>query len=373
MEESKAILLLEDGTVFHGKSKGIARTSFGEICFNTGMTGYQEIFTDPSYFGQIVVATTSHIGNYGIQADESESGSVKIAGFVCKNFSPVHSRVRESETLHSYFQKEKIPAISDIDTRRLVRHIRERGAMNAVISTDGTPLEELKKQLSNAPSMKGRELASAVSTKEKYELGSKDSPYRVAVIDLGVKQNTLRSCLNRGAFVRVFPYDVTFNDLKEWQPHGIVVSNGPGDPEPLKGVINVVKEVIEANIPVLGICLGHQLIALSQGLSTYKMFNGHRGINHPVKNLITGKCEIASQNHGFAVSREDCEANSNIEISHIHLNDNTIAGIQIKNKPVVSVQYHPEACPGPNDSSYLFDNFFQFVQEYKKNKSQVPA
>lgn len=368
MQSRTAILLLEDGTVFYGTSKGAPKTSSGEICFNTGMTGYQEIFTDPSYFGQIVVASTSHIGNYGIQADESESKSVKITGFVCKNFSTIHSRVRESETLQAYFERENIPAISNIDTRKLVRHIREKGAMNAIISTDGTSLEELKAQLAKVPSMKGRELASAVSTKEKYELGSPDSPYRVAVIDLGVKENTLRSCLKRGAFVGVFPYNVSFDTLKTWQPDGIVVSNGPGDPEPLTAVTEVVKEVINANIPVLGICLGHQIIALSQGLATFKMFTGHRGINHPIKNLITGKCEISSQNHGFAVSRETCETNENIEISHIHLNDNTVAGIRIKNKPVVSVQYHPEACPGPNDSCYLFDDFFNFIKNNTKQE-----
>ncbi|WMJ73412.1 glutamine-hydrolyzing carbamoyl-phosphate synthase small subunit [Cytophagaceae bacterium ABcell3] len=365
MDNRTGILLLEDGTVFYGTSHGTPKTSAGEICFNTGMTGYQEIFTDPSYFGQIVVASTSHIGNYGIHSDESESKSVKINGFVCKNFSPIHSRVRESETLQSYFERENIPAISNVDTRKLVRHIREKGAMNAIISNDGTSLEALKEQLSKVPPMKGRELASKVSTKEKYELGAADSPYRVAVIDLGVKENTLRSSVKRNALVGVFPYNVSFEELMEWKPDGVIVSNGPGDPEPLKAVIEVVGKIIDANIPVLGICLGHQIIALSQGLSTFKMFNGHRGINHPLKNLLTGKCEVSSQNHGFAVSRESCEDNENIQITHIHLNDNTVAGIQIKGKPVISVQHHPEACPGPNDSAYLFDDFFKLIQEHK--------
>lgn len=368
MKSRTAILLLEDGTIFYGTAKGAAKTSSGEICFNTGMTGYQEIFTDPSYFGQIVVASTSHIGNYGIQADESESSSVKIKGFVCKNFSSIHSRIRESEPLQAYFEREDIPAIADVDTRKLVRHIREKGAMNAIISNDGTPLEELKAQLAKVPSMKGRELASAVSTQEMYEVGTAESPFRVAVVDLGVKQNTIRSCVQRGALVGVFPYDVSFETLTDWQPDGIVVSNGPGDPEPLTRVTELVRQIIEAGIPVLGICLGHQIIALSQGLSTFKMFTGHRGINHPILNLATKKCEISSQNHGFAVSRESCEGNSDIEISHVHLNDNTVAGIRIKNKPVVSVQYHPEACPGPNDSSYLFDDFFSHIEEAVKQK-----
>lgn len=368
MKSRTAILLLQDGTVFYGTPKGAVKTTSGEICFNTGMTGYQEIFTDPSYFGQIVVASASHIGNYGIQADESESSSVKIRGFVCKNFSSIHSRVRESETLQAYFEREGIPAIADVDTRKLVRHIREKGAMNAIISNDGTPLEELKAQLARVPSMKGRELASAVSTREMYEVGTPDSSFRVAVIDLGVKQNTLRSCLSRGAFIGVFPYDVSFETLTSWRPDGIVISNGPGDPEPLTGVSKLVKQIIDTGIPVLGICLGHQIIALSQGLSTFKMFTGHRGINHPILNLASGKCEISSQNHGFAVDRDSCEASGDIEISHIHLNDNTVAGIRIKNKPVVSVQHHPEACPGPNDSSYLFDDFFRFIEESVKQK-----
>ena len=372
MQSRTAILLLEDGTLFEGVSQGSARTSTGEICFNTGMTGYQEIFTDPSYFGQIMVTSTAHIGNYGTQADEIESGSVKIAGLVCKNFSEIHSRVRQSETLESYLEKEQIPTISNIDTRKLVRHIRDNGAMNAIISTDGKSLEELKELLSKVPSMKGRELASSVSTKEKYEVGSKSSPRRVAVIDLGLKTNSLRNLLHRDTFVAVFPYNVTFEELTAWQPDGILVSNGPGDPEPLVEVTKVVKSIIDANIPVMGICLGHQIISLSQGLKTYKMHNGHRGINHPVLNTISRKAEITSQNHGFAVSADSCMANPDITISHVHLNDNTVAGIRIKNKPVVSVQYHPEAGPGPEDANYLFDEFFMHIEEYqKKNDNRV--
>ena len=372
MQSRTAILLLEDGTLFEGVSQGSARTSTGEICFNTGMTGYQEIFTDPSYFGQIMVTSTAHIGNYGTQPDEIESGSVKIAGLVCKNFSEIHSRVRESQTLESYLEKEQIPTISNVDTRKLVRHIRDNGAMNAILSTDGKSVEELKEILAKVPSMKGRELASAVSTKEKYEVGSKSSPRRVAVIDLGLKTNSLRNLLQRDTFVAVFPYNVTFEELTAWQPDGILVSNGPGDPEPLVEVTKVVKSIIDANIPVMGICLGHQIISLSQGLKTYKMHNGHRGINHPVLNTISKKAEITSQNHGFAVSAESCKANPDITISHVHLNDNTVAGIRIKDKPVVSVQYHPEAGPGPEDANYLFDEFFMHIEEYqKKNDNRV--
>ena len=366
MQSRTAILLLEDGTVFEGVSQGCAKTSAGEICFNTGMTGYQEIFTDPSYFGQIMVTSTAHIGNYGAQAEEVESDSVKIKGLVCKNFSEIHSRPRESQKLKTYLEQQNVPVISNIDTRKLVRLIREKGAMNAVISTDGKSLEELKALISEVPSMKGMELASSVSTKEKYEVGSKSSPNRVAIIDLGLKTNSLRNLLRRDTFVAVFPYDVSFEELTAWQPDGVMLSNGPGDPEPLTGVTKVAKALIDAEIPVMGICLGHQIISLSQGLSTYKMHNGHRGINHPVLNKISGKCEITSQNHGFAVSRESCMANPQIEISHVHLNDQTVAGIRIKNKPVVSVQYHPEAGPGPEDANYLFDEYFRHIGEYQK-------
>lgn len=363
---NKAILLLEDGTVFYGKSEGPAKTSVGEICFTTGMTGYQEVFTDPSYFNQIVVATNSHIGNYGIHKDESQSSSIKIAGFVCKNFNEQHSRARESESLPEFFQREGILAVSDIDTRKLVRHIREKGAMNALISSEDKPLEELKAILAKAPSMKGMELASKVSTEKMYELGDQNSSYRVAVVDLGVKKNILDNLQKKGAFVGVFPHNTRFEEIADWKPDGILISNGPGDPEPLKEQAELVRTMINQDIPTFGICLGHQVISLSQGLQTFKMFNGHRGINHPVKNLITGMCEVTSQNHGFAVSRESAEGNKEVEITHVHLNDDTIAGIRLKNKPVFSVQYHPEASPGPNDSEYLFDQFFQMIKESKK-------
>ncbi len=345
-------------------------TRVGEICFNTGMTGYQEVFTDPSYYQQIVVATNTHIGNYGISKDESQSGSVKIAGFICKNFNEIHSRERESESLKTYFDREGILAVSGIDTRKLVRHIREQGAMNAVITSEDKTLEELQAILKAAPAMKGMELASKVSTREMYELGDKNSEVRVAVLDLGVKKSILNHLLNKGALVGVFPHDTSLEKITEWKPDGLLVSNGPGDPEPLVEQAEMIKAVIDQNVPAFGICLGHQVISLSQGLETFKMFNGHRGINHPVKNLITGKCEVTSQNHGFAVTKESAERNKEVEVTHVHLNDNTVAGIRLKNKPVFSVQYHPEASPGPNDSVYLFEQFFDLIS---KSKEQAAA
>ena len=354
-----AVLLLSDGTIFHGKSIGISGKTFGEVCFNTGMTGYQEIFTDPSYFGQIMVATNAHIGNYGVNDKEVESNGIKIAGLVCKNFSFNYSRVDSIGSLEDYFTKQNLICISDVDTRGLVSYIRDNGAMNAVICTDGTPIEELKAALADVPDMKGLELASKVSTKEPYFFGNEDAAYKIAALDLGIKTNILRNLANRDCYIKVFPFDSKFEDLEAFNPDGYFLSNGPGDPEPLSSAITVAKQILEKDKPLFGICLGHQVIGLANGISTYKMFNGHRGINHPVKNVLSGKGEITSQNHGFAVNKEELDANPEMEITHLHLNDGTVAGMRVKNKNCFSVQYHPEASPGPHDSSYLFDQFIE--------------
>ncbi len=358
-----ALILLSDGTIFYGKSVANREgTAFGEVCFNTGMTGYQEIFTDPSYYGQLMVATNAHIGNYGVNDDEIESDSIKIAGLICKNFSYNYSREGADDSLESFFEKQDLFAISDVDTRALVSYIRDNGAMNAVISTRVDDIEGLKKQLAEIPPMNGLELASKVSTKNPYLYGDKKATYKIAALDLGIKKNILRNLAKRGAYIKVFPYNSKFEDLHEWNPDGYFLSNGPGDPEPLTEARELAKEIIKRNLPLFGICLGHQVIALANGVSTYKMHNGHRGINHPVKNLITGKGEITSQNHGFAINKEETEKNSELEITHIHLNDNTVAGIKMKNKNCFSVQYHPEASPGPHDSFYLFDEFIENIK-----------
>ena len=361
-KRDKALVLLSDGTIFYGKSIGQSGTAFGEVCFNTGTTGYQEIFTDPSYFGQIMVATNAHIGNYGTKEDEVESDSIKISGLICKNFSFSYSRVAADDSLKNFFEKNNVLAISDVDTRALVSYIREHGAMNAVISTDVDNIEGLKEQLAKVPEMNGPELASKVSTKEPYYFGDENATYKIAALDLGIKKNILRNLAKRDAYIKVFPYNATFEEMSAWNPDGYFLSNGPGDPEPLMEAQAVAKEIIERNLPLFGICLGHQVIALANGISTYKMYNGHRGINHPVKNLITGKGEITSQNHGFAINREETEGHPDIEITHVHLNDNTVAGIKMKSKNVFSVQYHPEASPGPHDSSYLFDQFIENIK-----------
>lgn len=362
----KALLVLADGTVFEGAAIGKIGTTTGEIAFNTGMTGYQEVFTDPSYFGQILIMTTAHIGNYGVHADEIESDSMKIAGLVTKKFSEIYSRPSAKGSLEDLMHESETVGIADIDTRALVRHIRSKGAMNAVISSEISDINELKSILNQTPSMDGLELSSKVSTKEAFEVKPDNPHYKVSLIDFGVKKNIVRCLVERGCHVKVFPLNSNKADMDAFEPDGYMLSNGPGDPSAMPASIQLVGELVESGKPIFGICLGHQILGLSQGLKTEKMFNGHRGINHPIKNLKTGKGEITSQNHGFVISKQSVENHSNVQITHTHLNDDTIAGIELIGKPVFSVQYHPEASAGPHDSRYLFDQFIDNMKQYKK-------
>jgi carbamoyl-phosphate synthase small subunit len=357
-----AILVLEDGTVYHGKAAGKIGTTTGEICFNTGTTGYQEIFTDPSYFGQIMVTTNAHIGNYGIDEDDTESNQIQIAGLVCKNYNINYSRKMADESIQSYFEEGNLVGISDVDTRSLVRHIRDKGAMNAIISSETLDVEELKSQLAKVPSMDGLELSSKVTTAEPYFFGNENASLRVAVLDLGIKKNILRNFEARDVYTKVFPAKTTFEEMEKWNPDGYFISNGPGDPAPMDYAIETVKSILSANKPMFGICLGHQILALANGIRTSKLHNGHRGINHPVKNIIANRCEITSQNHGFGVVAEDIENSENVEITHVNLNDQSIEGIRIKGQKAFSVQYHPESSPGPHDSRYLFDDFVAMIK-----------
>ena len=362
LNKKEAILLLEDGSIFYGKSAGAKGTATGELCFNTGMTGYQEVFTDPSYYGQLMITTNAHIGNYGVDKEEVESGGMKIAGLICKNFNSGYSRPRADMSLQEYFEKENKVVISDVDTRSLVKHIRDKGAMNAIISNENLQIDSLKDQLKVVPSMEGLELSSSVSTKESYFVGDEKSNVRIAVLDLGVKKNILRCLTDRGCYLKVFPMHSSYEEMKQWNPNGFFLSNGPGDPSAMPEVIEEVKKITIDGRAVFGICLGHQAIALSEGISTYKMHNGHRGINHPVQNLSTGKAEVTSQNHGFGISKKDITNNENVEITHINLNDETVEGIRLLNKNCFSVQYHPESSPGPHDSRYLFDEFVNNIK-----------
>ena len=360
-QTTQAILILADETVFNGIAFGKTGTATGEICFNTGMTGYQEVFTDPSYYGQVLIMNNVHIGNYGVKAADVESDSVKVKAVIGRNLEDKYSRFMADASLQEYFEAQGVVAIDGIDTRALVAHIRKRGAMNCIISSEITDVAELQKRLNEVPSMDGLELASTVSTKESYFLGDEKSDLRIAVLDFGIKKNILTCLVERGAYVKVHNAKTSFEDLEQFKPHGYFISNGPGDPAPMDYAVKTVKQILAADKPLFGICLGHQLLALANDIPTFKMHHGHRGLNHPVKNIISGKSEITTQNHGFGVDPKAVRTNENVEITHVNLNDESIEGIRIKDKKAFSVQYHPEATPGPHDSRYLFDEFISLI------------
>ena len=357
-----AILLLSDGTIFHGHAFGKTGITTGEICFNTGMTGYQEVFTDPSYFGQVLIMNNVHVGNYGVKEVDVESNSVKVKGVIGRNLEEQYSRFMADNSMQQYFVEQGVVAIDDIDTRALVAHVRIKGAMNCIISSEIFDIEELKALLKKVPSMDGLELASVVSTIEPYFVGNPDSAIKVAVLDYGIKKNILNCLTERGVYVKVHNAKTSFEELEKFGAHGYFISNGPGDPAPMDYAVKTIKQIIAIDKPVFGICLGHQLLALANDIPTFKMHHGHRGLNHPVKNIITGKSEITTQNHGFGVDPDAVRSSSAVEITHLNLNDNSIEGIRMKDKAAFSVQYHPEATPGPHDSRYLFDDFIELIR-----------
>jgi carbamoyl-phosphate synthase small subunit len=361
--QRQAILILADGSVHYGQAFGKIGTTSGEICFNTGMTGYQEVFTDPSYFGQVLIMNSVHIGNYGVKDEDVESDNVKIRGLIGRNLEEQFSRMQAKGSLDEYLKGNQIVCIEGVDTRALVTHVRQKGAMNCIISSEVQDVDELRSILATVPDMDGLELASAVSTDKSYEAGDPSSQVRIAVLDYGVKRNIVHCMVERGAFVKVFPAKTSLATLRSFSPSGYFLSNGPGDPAAMGYAIETVKEILKENKPVFGICLGHQLLALAKDIPTFKMHHGHRGLNHPVKNLITGKCEITTQNHGFGVDPISVRSNAEVEVTHVNLNDDSIEGIRLKNRPVFSVQYHPEATPGPHDSRYLFDEFIGLTKK----------
>ncbi len=367
-ERKKAVLLLSDGLFFEGYSIGKVGTTTGELCFNTGMTGYQEVFTDPSYYGQIMVTTHTHIGNYGVKDAEAESQGAKIAGLVVKNYSWNHSRFDADGSLQQFLEDSNLVGISNIDTRKLVRHIRHKGAMNGIISSEIFDRAELEKRLEACPNMEGLELATKVTCSEPYYFGNPESTYRISALDFGIKTNILRCFAERDCYVKVFPAETSAAELADFEPHGYFLSNGPGDPAAMPYAIETVQELLQGATPIFGICMGHQILCSALGIGTYKMHHGHRGINHPVKNLVKGTSEITSQNHGFAVNMDDAETNERVEVTHVNLNDHSLEGIRVLDKQAFSVQYHPEAGPGPHDSRYLFDDFVNMMRE-----SLVPA
>ncbi len=357
----KAYLILQDGTVFKGNAIGKIGTTTGEIAFNTGMTGYQEVFTDPSYFGQILVMTTDHIGNYGASNLDSESDSIKISGLVCKKYSPTFSRNMADSSLNDYLIDNGLTGISDVDTRQIVRHIRDKGAMNCVISSEVLDVEKLTSMAKEVPSMEGMELSSKVWHTKSYE-ENPDGNIKVALLDLGSKDNIAKCLTERGCHVKVYPGDTSYAEMKTWNPDGFMISNGPGDPAAMPYAVKTLQDIIAGDEKMFGICLGSQILAQAVGMKTFKMHHGHRGQNHPVKNLLTGKSEITSQNHGFAID-PDSNSAGNAEITHLNLNDNTVEGIRVKGKDAFAVQYHPEASPGPHDSRYLFDDFVSMMKK----------
>ncbi|MBS1628663.1 MAG: glutamine-hydrolyzing carbamoyl-phosphate synthase small subunit [Bacteroidetes bacterium] len=360
-----AFLLLEDGTFFNGISFGAEGTRGGEICFNTGMTGYQEVFTDPSYTGQLLIMNTAYVGNYGVKKEDVESSSVKIRGLICKNISERYSRMQASGDLADYLRDNNIVALEGVDTRALVQHIRNKGTMNGIISTEFNDIVRLRERLKLVPQMSGLDLSQEVSTNEAYTYGSPDATWRVAVLDFGLKQSMLRNFAERQVYLKIFPAHSSVQEMLAFKPDGFFVSNGPGDPAAMDYAVQSLKDILATGIPMFGICLGHQLLARTQGIPTFKMHHGHRGLNHPVKNLLTGKSEITTQNHGFVVDGTVAAQTPHVEITHLNLNDGTIEGLRLTNKPAFSVQYHPESTPGTFDSRYLFDEFITMMQAHK--------
>ena len=356
-KSNSAILLLADGRIFEGKSFGYQGETTGEVCFNTGMTGYQEILTDPSYCKQIVTMTSPHIGNYGINEEDIESENIQVAGFVIKEETMTPSNWRSTQSLGEYLKKNKIVGIKEIDTRSLTRHIRDKGAMNGIISSNDLDIQSLDEKLKKFPDMNGLDLAKDVTTQKKYKWPGKGQ-YKVAVIDFGIKKNILRLLSNAGCELTVFPASIKAEDILSFEPDGVFLSNGPGDPLAVTYGIETVKKLL-GKVPLFGICLGHQILALALGASTFKLKFGHRGINHPVRNNEKNTVEITSQNHGFAVDLDSLPPN--VISTHINLNDNTSGGIRCTDIPAFSVQYHPESSPGPHDSRYLFNQFIEMM------------
>lgn len=368
MNKLPALLVLEDGSVFRGYHFGKEGETSGEVVFNTSLTGYQEILTDPSYFGQIVVMTYPLIGNYGINLEDNESNKVFAQGFVVREYSDLASNWRSKKTLGQYLIENNIVGISDIDTRKLVRHIRNQGAMRGIISTETLDPKILLDRINSVPKMLGQELATQVSCKSLYSWPqdsssisniSSDLPHIVAY-DFGIKHNILRSLSSQKFRVTIVPAWTNVDEIKKLNPDGIFLSNGPGDPEPLKEIALNIRRLADL-YPIFGICLGHQLLGLAFGAKTYKLKFGHRGGNQPVKNLITGKIEITAHNHGFSVEIDSLP--NDLEMTHLNLNDNTLEGMQHRHLPIFSVQYHPEAAPGPHDASYLFEKFSNLINK----------
>lgn len=362
---NKGRLILENGQIFEGKIFGYDDTSAGEVVFNTSLTGYQEILTDPSYAGQIVIMTYPLIGNYGVNSEDVESGKIQVSGLVVGSYEDEWSNFKGEMSLNSYLRDNKVAGISDIDTRQLTKTIRSEGAMRGIITREKIGVKKIPDRFEHIPSMSGLDLVKGVSTRKNYVVKNENPEFRIAIYDYGMKKNILREFLKQGVEAKVFNAEADYKEVLEYDPDGVFLSNGPGDPDAVKYGIKNARNLIQSGKPVFGICLGHQLIALALGGKTYKLKFGHRGGNHPVKNHLTNKIEITSQNHGFAVDAQSLDSKT-VEVTHTNLYDGTNEGLRHRDLPVMSVQYHPEASPGPNDSKYLFRDFLNLVEKYRK-------
>ena len=369
----KGFLLLEDGALFLGRLVGDTLPTVAEVVFTTNMTGYQEVFTDPSYRGQIVVMTATEIGNYGVNAEDPESATPQVAGIVVRELSATYSNWRATGGLPEWLTEHHVPALTEVDTRRLTKHLRSRGVMRGVISAGDAPTQEAREALDGCPSMEGRDLATAVSTRSSYVVGAPAAPFHVVAFDYGIKRNILRLLEAHECHVTVVPSSTSSADVMAMHPDGVFLSNGPGDPDAVIYAPETIRSIAAQQVPMFGICLGHQLIGLSYGGRTTKMPYGHRGGNQPVKELASGKIFITAQNHGFAVagSADGIEGAPDLAVTHLNLNDGTVEGLRHKTLPVFAVQYHPEAAPGPHDAVPLFDQFLTAMRTRRVNMGQT--
>ncbi|HZW78467.1 MAG TPA: glutamine-hydrolyzing carbamoyl-phosphate synthase small subunit [Flavobacteriaceae bacterium] len=360
----KAIILLADGTVFYGNAIGKSQKSvIGEVCFTTAMTGYEDLFLDPSYSNKIVVHAPSHIGGYGINEEEIYSENAKISGLIARNFGKFYSRTKADGSLQEYLERDRVFILSDVDTRALVTHLRENGSMRGILSTETENLEQLKSQLKSFQEPSTEELLRRNSTLEAYTSGVSAEPkYKVAVLDLGLKKSYLQFLEARDCEMMIFPYSASFEEMMDFQPDGFFVAGGPGNPMEMSHQLNVVKKILNSGKPFFGVGIGHNLLALAMGVPSVKMNIGHQGANHSVKNILTGKGEITVQNHDYQINKTQLETHPDLELTHIDLNDQSVEGVRVKGKKVFSVQYAPGGKPGPTDSEYLWDEFVQMLK-----------